>query len=93
MNNHRPSTNIIFKGLFFSVLIGLNSVVTLAQTAPAGESKIELSPFIVSKSKDTGYNSQETTASSRYAKNLLLIPQSITVLNAEFLADINLSGS
>ena len=92
MNNHRPSTDIFFKALFLSVLLGLNSVVTLAQTAPpapAGESKIELSPFIVSKSKDTGYNSQETTASSRYAKNLLLIPQSITVLNAEFLADIN----
>ena len=92
MNNYIPSTNIFFKALFLSVLIGLNSVVTLAQTAPpapAGESKIELSPFIVSKSKDSGYNAQETTASTRYAKSLLQIPQSITVLNAEFLADIN----
>lgn len=55
--------------------------------APA-ETPVELSPFTVSTTKDTGYLASGTLAGSRLNTSLLDTPASISVMTKDFLGDI-----
>ena len=65
-----------------------------AQTAPSSaaaaptSSPIELSPFIVDDTQDTGYLATNTLAGSRFNTALKDTPATISVLTSEFLADL-----
>ncbi len=67
-----------------------------AQTAPAAaktaaqkEEVIELSPFVISTAKDSGYRSQQTLVGFRSVKKLEDIPGNISIINAELIADLS----
>jgi iron complex outermembrane receptor protein len=73
----------------------LFSLRLAAQTtaAPADEKKKEevlnLPTFQVSKARDVGYFSAETTAGSRVTQAIVDVPGSISVINSEMLSDLN----
>lgn len=75
-----------------------SSVFVRAQSAPgtpearpnaaAAESPVELSPFTVSTTKDTGYLASGTLAGSRLNTSLVDTPASISVMTRDFINDI-----
>lgn len=61
-----------------------------AVTAPAvspDSRPIELSPFVISADADDGYASTESASASRFKQKLKDIPQTISILSAQFLRD------
>lgn len=68
----------------------------LGQTLPpAAEAKkeepVELSPFVVSTSKDVGYQATSTLAGTRLNTNLKDVGAAVSVYTQEFLEDINVT--
>ncbi len=63
------------------------SAPSIANGASA-EAAVELSPFTVSTTKDTGYLASGTLAGSRLNTSLLDTPASISVMTKDFLSDI-----
>jgi hypothetical protein len=68
----------------------------LAQTAtpapdPKKDAPVELSPFVVESTQDTGYQAASTLAGTRLNTNLKDVGAAVSVYTAEFLADINVS--
>jgi outer membrane receptor protein involved in Fe transport len=61
-------------------------------TATKGEEAIELSPFVVDASKDTGYAATNTLAGSRLNSPLKEIPAPISIMTPEFMADANITN-
>ncbi len=57
--------------------------------AQEADDRLNLSPFIVTAEKDSGYGSRLTTSGSRTAKDMVDIGASITVLNRELIEDLN----
>lgn len=57
-------------------------------SAAGGEELIELSPFIVSSTRDTGYTAANTLAGSRLNTSLAVTPASISVFTKDFIEDI-----
>lgn len=55
----------------------------------ASDKVLELSKFEVSKARDVGYFSAETTAGTRSTKAVIDIPGSISIINSELLTDLN----
>jgi iron complex outermembrane receptor protein len=85
------------KTSLLSLAAVLFSSAVLAQvsssTAPVGpaapkEEVVELSPFEVSTTKDTGYVGQDTLSGSRLRTNLKDVAAAISPMTAEFLQDI-----
>jgi iron complex outermembrane receptor protein len=64
------------------------SAPAIGAAATAAEAPVELSPFTVSTSKDTGYLATGTLAGSRLNTSLLDTPASISVMTKDFIADI-----
>lgn len=65
------------------------SAPLLAQTAPPTPSDVvSMSPFNVSSTNDHGYGVSNTVGATRINVALKDVPQSITVINAEFLKDL-----
>src|SRR5688572_5816341 len=57
---------------------------------PAKEEEVlKLPDFQVSKARDVGYFSAETTAGSRVTQAIVDVPGSIQVINSEMLSDLN----
>ena len=64
-----------------------------AQTRPAAapgpeEATVELPPFTVDTSRDVGYQTTNTASVSHVNRSLKDIPQSISILNEEFMRDV-----
>ncbi len=80
----------------FSLMLALPSFAQTV-TAPAAPAKeknsevVELSPFVVASSQDTGYQATTTLAGTRLNTNLKDIGAAVSVYTAEFLTDINVS--
>ncbi len=55
------------------------------------EDPIELSPFVVSSTKDTGYQATTTLAGTRLNTSLKDVGAAVSVYTSEFLSDINVS--
>jgi iron complex outermembrane receptor protein len=69
------------------------SVVGSAQTpTPPANGKddlVQLSPFVVSTENDSGYRSERTLVGSRTAKSLLDLAGTVSIINAQQIADLN----
>src|SRR5215207_10822514 len=79
----------------FSLLVPLTG---FAQAVPvpsaatnktaAGEDALQLSAFTVKEDQDIGYESMQTTSGMRTPQELKNLANSISILNAAFIADI-----
>jgi outer membrane receptor protein involved in Fe transport len=76
-------------------LVGALFVLALGPTlpahsaeAPAAESAVKLSPFLVSSEGDDGYRAANTLSGTRMNASLFHTPAAISVLTKEFLDDI-----
>ncbi len=78
-------------------LIGLAASVTstlsfaappASETAAGGEKVVELSPFTVDATRDTGYAALETTSGTRMRSSLRDIAAPLSVITAELLQDL-----
>ena len=56
------------------------------------EEIIELSPFLVSDKEDDGYRARQTMAGSRSALDLIDLPVSVNIINAEQISDLAASS-
>ncbi len=64
---------------------------TTASTASSGT--VELSPFEVSSTRDTGYQATDTLAGTRIRTNLADVGSSIQVITKQFLLDVGATGN
>ena len=91
----RGSTSVLLAGVF-----ALSGVMQ-AQTAAPGTSAaprnanatetIELSPFIITETTDTGWVATETLAGTRLRTELKDVPNQIETLTKEFMQDLGLN--
>ncbi len=92
MNTTTPTTRL----RFVLTLLALNSSA-LAQTVPPSpgptttEPAVELSPFVISESADTGWVATETLAGSRLRTNFKDVPNQIETMTKEFMSDLALN--
>jgi iron complex outermembrane receptor protein len=81
--------------LYVAMLLLASHAVLTAQSAkapaPAPDEVVNLSPFSVSSTQDRGYGVSNTVGATRINVALQDVPQSITVLNQEFLKDLGSS--
>ena len=78
------------------------SSLAFAQTVPpspagvsrteANESAVELSPFVISESAETGWIATETLAGSRLRTNFKDVPNQIETLTKDFMADLGVTS-
>jgi iron complex outermembrane recepter protein len=61
---------------------------TITNQSATSESAIELSPFVISESSETGWIATETLAGSRLRTNFKDIPNQIESLTRDFMADL-----
>jgi hypothetical protein len=59
-----------------------------AKSVPLADSVVELSPFMVTTDKDTGYAAGETLAGTRMRTSLRDVGASLTILTPEFMRDL-----
>jgi outer membrane receptor protein involved in Fe transport len=71
-----------------SVLPATNS----PSTAPLAEQRVELSPFVISESAETGWVATETLAGSRLRTNFKDVPNQIETLTKDFMADLGVTS-
>jgi outer membrane receptor protein involved in Fe transport len=79
-----------------AVIALLVTAESLAQTAapapdPKKDDPIELSPFVVASTQETGYQATSTLAGTRLNTSVKDVGAAVSVYTAEFLADINVS--
>ncbi len=75
------------------LLVGLSSLpaqptAPQASTRPASEEALLLSSFEVSESQDRGYASTNAVGGTRFNTAIVNIPQSVIVINQEFIKDL-----
>ncbi len=93
----QPANDRLRRALLSALLIAAMPVCLYAQATPAAATSpvtdpesepLELSPFEVDASRDVGYLATNTLAGSRFNTSLKDTPATISVMTAEFLADI-----
>ncbi|MDZ4803153.1 MAG: TonB-dependent receptor [Bryobacteraceae bacterium] len=86
-------SKLLFGVLLPALLFATSASAQTASAAPAdSEATIELNPFRVSTKGDAGYFSKNTLMGTRSTERIVNIPQSISVINSEFLRDLNLDN-
>lgn len=84
-------------GVFLLVLVSFTAraVSQTAQPSPANpsseEESIELSPFVISASSETGWIATETLAGSRIRTNFKDLPNQIETLTMDFMQDLGVT--
>ncbi len=85
----------IVHGLFLAGMVLTVGHPVLAQNAPAGapQSKsddqvVELSPFAVSSTQDTGYVTNRSPSSFKMQAELIKIPQNVMVMTRDMITDL-----
>ena len=74
--------------MLLSILLGITHATAQEQTVSSSEEEaVTLSPFTVNA--ETGYTAQRTLSGSRLNSELKNVPQSISVLTEDFLADMD----
>jgi hypothetical protein len=61
-------------------------------SAPAEEKAIELSPFVITETSETGWIATETLAGSRLRTNFKDVPNQIETLTKDFMSDLGLNS-
>src|SRR5687768_8411072 len=79
--------------LFVAVLASAQTVSPPAATSSSSDPKetIELSPFVISETAETGWIATETLAGSRLRTNFKDIPNQIETLTMDFMQDLGVS--
>src|SRR5688572_14472352 len=83
----------------FNLNVVLSALATLAPlasrsaAASADEPAVELSPFVVNSSKDTGYQATSTLAGTRLDTPLRDLGASISIYTKDFLSDIGATNT
>ncbi len=91
MQSPTPSSLRLRRPAATALLVAATALTASAQTAApstAGDTPVELSPFVVNTDKDTGYAATSTLAGSRLNTELRDTPAAISVMTREFLLDI-----
>ena len=82
------------RGRFFSAL-GVAFVaaplVAAPAPAPAADEAVQLSPFIISTERDTGWSANETLSATRTKQALKDVPVNIDAVTADFIEDLGLN--
>lgn len=74
----------------FAIAQGASSAIRTDGSVTGGtDEAIELTPFVVSSERDTGYAATETLAGTRMRTNLRDVASSMSVLTPEFLRDLS----
>ena len=81
-----PRACLIFLAL--ATFLSTSPAQTTPAAPPAKEETLLLSQFEVSASQDRGYTSTNAVGGTRFSSALANIPQSVIVLNQEFMKDI-----
>src|SRR5687768_9388226 len=77
-----------------SLLLALGTEVVSAQPAPPtpaarpGDQPVELNPFVVNSTTDTGYLASNTLAGSRMSTELRNVASVVSVFTPEFMSDL-----
>lgn len=81
-------TGIVLSGFWVSSVLA--QVTSAAGSTPPklDDKPVELSPFIVSTEKDTGYIAADTLNAGRLSTNLLMTPGNIDVMTRDFINDL-----
>lgn len=95
----RPSARFvastIFRATVIALLVAAESLAQTAAPAPAPDPNkdvpIELSPFVVESTFETGYQATNTLAGTRLNTSLKDVGAAVSVYTPEFLADIGVS--
>ncbi|MBM3853709.1 MAG: hypothetical protein FJ399_11220, partial [Verrucomicrobia bacterium] len=62
-----------------------------AATSPAGDEPVTLTPFEVTAGSEIGYESSTAMSGTRTNESLANLPNSISVINSEFMADLGIT--
>ncbi len=65
---------------------------TPAATGTAAEEPVQMSPFEVSQEANSGYLAKNTLSVGRVNTNVMDIPQTVNIVNAQLLSDMQVSG-
>ena len=88
-SSHMKPTTVIAQ-LSCSFAFALTPVGAQNAAKPADAAPIQLSVFEVSADKDLGYAASTTMSGTRTSEKLENLPNAISVMNADFLADLGL---
>ena len=99
-----PSLPAFLRRLFSSAFLSVSATSLLAQpatthresassTPPAQEDVVQLSPFTVSATQDTGYQATSTLAGTRLNTPVKDLGASISIYTKDFLTDIGATSS
>jgi outer membrane receptor protein involved in Fe transport len=80
-----------FKPTLLAISLLLDGRLAAQSTTPAATEEqpvVELPKFVVDSSRDVGYQATNTASVSRLSRPLKDIPQSISILNEEFMRDV-----
>lgn len=78
-----------------NLVVRAQSVTTVSSTgtaSPNSEAAIELSPFVISSSTETGWIATETLAGSRLRTDFKDVPNQIETLTKDFMQDLGLTS-
>src|SRR3954469_21742903 len=95
--NFRKSALVLI-GVFFAVATGVLAQTLPPPAAPATgprpdeQQALELSPFIISESSETGWIATETLAGSRLRTNFKDVPNQIETLTKDFMDDLGVTN-
>src|SRR5687768_5321331 len=80
--------------LFVAVLASAQTVSPPAATSSSSDPKetIELSPFVISETAETGWIATETLAGSRLRTNFKDVPNQIETLTKDFMEDLGVTS-
>lgn len=82
------------RGRFFSALgvaLFAAPLVAAPAPAPAADEAVQLSPFIISTERDTGWSANETLSATRTKQALKDVPVNIDAVTADFIEDLGLN--
>lgn len=82
------SSVLLVLGLPLAAVAQVPSAPPPAGTKPAEEDIVQLSPFTLTETKQSPWNSQQTFSGSRVAENIMDSPVSISIINEDFITDI-----
>ena len=85
----RPSLRALWLALLPAALAGAAAPATPPPTS--GEEVVQLSPFVLSTERETGWSANETLSATRTKQALKDVPVNIDAITADFIEDLGLN--
>ena len=89
----KPTNAMVRVTLRIGMILATGAGPLSAQVIPAVREKIEMSPFVVDSTKDTGYAATSTLAGTRLDTSLKELGASISIYTKTFLEDIGATNA